>query len=137
MNPTLTGCCTCGAVHFSSQAEPVVQLICHCTDCQEATGAAFARTAFFRTKTCQIVGDLVVRRFVAASGHATTRESCSKCHALMFDRSEGFPTLVGVMADRLNAPFMFRPACHVWTRSQRADSEITDGLPQYKENMTA
>jgi hypothetical protein len=91
MSAEITANCKCGAVCFTAQSEPILQVICHCTDCQEATGAAFARAAFFKLKSTRIVGELATQQFVAASGKRTTRESCSRCGELMFDRSEGFP----------------------------------------------
>ena len=136
MSDAIAGTCACGAVQFTSQAEPLIQLFCHCRDCQQATGAAFARTAFFRLKASHITGALTARPFVAASGSKTTREACAACGTLMFDRSERFPALVGVMAERLSRPFVFRPSCHVWVRSQREDTVISDGLPQHAEDFT-
>jgi len=132
----ITARCGCGAVRFTSEAGPVAQVVCHCTDCQEATGAACARIAFFKQKASRVTGDVTVRGFTAGSGKRTARESCTRCGTLMFDRSDGFPALVGVMAERLDAPFRFEPACHVWTRSKRPDVVISDGLPQHAENLS-
>ena len=36
-NP-LTGHCLCGNVTYSADAEPLIQGVCHCTDCQRQTG---------------------------------------------------------------------------------------------------
>ena len=128
--------CECGAVLFESPKPPLMQLVCHCTDCQDALSAAHANAAFFGIDGAVVTGDLAAREFTAASGNRTTREACARCGSVMFDRSEGFPTLIGVMAERLASPFEFEPSCHVWTRSKRPGISIPDSLPSYSENIT-
>jgi hypothetical protein len=123
-------------VKFRSEKSPLLQLVCHCTDCQTALGEAHANAAFFEATSCEVSGELTKRAFTASSGSATTRESCAACGAVMFDRSEGFPTLLGVMAERIAPPFTFAPACHVWTRSRAADAVLPDDLPHHPGNIT-
>lgn len=38
----ITARCLCGAVTYSTDAEPVDQVVCHCADCQRQTGSPFA-----------------------------------------------------------------------------------------------
>ena len=38
----LTGRCLCGSVTYSADADPIVQAVCHCTNCQRQTGTAFS-----------------------------------------------------------------------------------------------
>jgi hypothetical protein len=40
--PRIAGGCLCGAVRYRSQAEPVMQVICHCKTCQKNSGSAFS-----------------------------------------------------------------------------------------------
>ena len=136
MNNEITATCQCGAVRFRSQHQPVLQLFCHCKDCQVSTSGAFAKTAFFKLKYTEVSGRLAVRTFKAVSGNKTTRESCANCGSLMFDRSEGFASLIGVMAERINEAFVFEPACHVWTKSKQSHVTIPDDVKQYVENIT-
>ncbi len=37
----MQGGCLCGKVRYTISAEPVFTGVCHCTDCQKATGSAF------------------------------------------------------------------------------------------------
>lgn len=137
MNSQITASCRCGAVQFKSQRPPVLQLLCHCTHCQTSTAGPFAKTAFFTAEHAEVSGALVVRAFKAKSGNRTTRESCANCGFLMFDRSEGSPALIGVMAKRISGPFVFEPECHVWTQSKQPCVTIPDDARQYAENVTA
>jgi hypothetical protein len=53
----------------------------------------------------------------------------------MFDTSERFPTLIGVMVEQIDAPFVFEPVFHVWTKSKRADVTIPDDATQHSEDV--
>jgi hypothetical protein len=37
----LSGACLCGAVSYIAEADPFFMGVCHCRDCQRATGSAF------------------------------------------------------------------------------------------------
>jgi hypothetical protein len=136
MNSQITANCRCGAVQFRSQSSPVLQLFCHCKNCQESAGSPFVRIAFFKAKQSEVCGPLAVRAFEAESGNRTTREWCANCGSLMFDRSEGFPALIGVVAKRISVPFVFEPTCHVWTKSKQSYVTIPGDARQYTENAT-
>lgn len=38
----LTGGCACGAIRYKCSEKPIVELICHCRDCQRASGGAIS-----------------------------------------------------------------------------------------------
>ena len=135
MNVEVSASCDCGAVSFKSQDIPVLQVFCHCTNCQDATGEDCARLAFFKFETVKIEGLLLAHNFTASSGTSTARDACSSCGTLMFDRSAGFPKLVGVFAERMDKNFEFQPKGHVWVRSKKPTLEILDGLSQYQRNF--
>ena len=39
---SLVGGCSCGAVRYQCDGEPVMAAHCHCRDCQRSSGAAMA-----------------------------------------------------------------------------------------------
>lgn len=131
----ISGTCSCGQLGFASKRPPVVQAICHCTDCRAATGEPFTLTAFFPSKHIAFRGDVAVRKFVAESGAVTSRESCPVCGSVMIDRSEGVPGLIGVVTRFIAPPFEPKPDCHMWLRSKLPDVDIDDGLVKYQERI--
>lgn len=136
----ITGGCACGAVRFEAAAAPVLQAICHCADCRAATGADFTTTAFFPATALTVSGSVEARAFVAASGAATARERCADCGAWLFDRSEGFPALVGVMAPgedrRFDPPFAPAPTLHMWVASKAPGVVIDDDLKIFDQGVS-
>ena len=43
----LTGGCACGNIRYECSGEPIVQLMCHCRDCQRSSGTAFSAMMMF------------------------------------------------------------------------------------------
>jgi len=127
--------CGCGALRFAARARPIAQLVCHCTDCRAASGEPYTETAFFRRRDITITGDVTEQVFTAASGHRTARGSCSSCGDLLFDTSEKFPELLGVMIRHLQAPFVAKTTAHMWVKSRVPSVDIEDGLPRYSEGV--
>ena len=127
--------CRCGRISFVSRKPPIFQFNCHCSDCRKATGDSFCKTAIFVSLDCQINGEWFRRSFVADSGALTHRDACQSCSDVMFDVSERYPKLTGVLAERMAAPFRFIPSCHLWTQSKLAEVSISDGLPLYEKGM--
>ncbi|GJM13167.1 MAG: aldehyde-activating protein [Pseudohongiella sp.] len=127
--------CECGAVRATASGKPAIQLCCHCADCQTATNLPYASIVFFRIDQVVIEGEVKAQEFIAESGSATSRDSCGNCGSVMFDRSAGFPALLGIMAQRLVEPFTFEPACHVWAASKQAGVDIPKGIKVYEKGI--
>ena len=127
--------CKCGAVQFDSSSQPLIQFVCHCKDCQIATGLPFAGIVFFKRKHVEISGDLGQHLFIANSGKATSRDYCVKCGTVLFDQSEGFPSIIGIMQEWILGDFEFLPQSHVWVKSKLDEIVIPEGALQYSENI--
>ena len=127
--------CQCGQLKFEAESIPVLELICHCKDCQDALQEDFADIAFFKMNETLVEGELAEKIYLASSGNETCRQYCVQCDTDMFDRSEGFPNLLGVMVSQLQPPFESRPACHVFVRDKKAGIEIPEGVKQYETGI--
>jgi len=135
MTSPFVASCSCGRFKFSASRAPVVQLTCHCQQCREASGAPYTNFAMFKVSDADISGPTVVRAFVADSGAKTVRESCASCGELVLDRTEGFPQIVGVVAERIQPPYEFQPRCHVWLESKVAEVAIPEGVKAFARGM--
>jgi hypothetical protein len=82
----ITGRCLCGGVTHSADAEPVVQAVCDCADCQRQTGSRFTvfvgvpRTAF------RVEGSTLASFAATGEDHGgdTERHFCSRCGVPVF-----------------------------------------------------
>jgi hypothetical protein len=116
--------CRCGAVGLTISGDPVVQLYCHCDDCQAAHAAAYVLSAIYPAQAVQVVrGDpvpMVVR--------TVQRIRCAKCGTHLFSE------LANVGMRSVNAYLLpkgsFTPQFHV--QCAHAVLPVVDGLPHYK-----
>lgn len=127
--------CKCGNVQFQTTDKPILQLCCHCADCRAATGHDMSTIIFFKLDKTQISGDLSTREFTSDLGNLTERLACANCDQVMFDKSAGFPNMLGVMAEHLALPFIPQPQLHVWTQSKLAHVEIPELMKQYEKGI--
>ena len=136
MSEMISASCTCGQVGFKSTEPPVIQLCCHCNDCRDASGNDYSTIAFFKLESVETSGNLAENIYTAESGSQTKRGFCSSCNALMFDTSAGFPTLIGVMTQRIHAPFALAPTRHVWVSSKLNNVSIPEGCVQHEKGIS-
>ena len=127
--------CTCGEFRFKSQGEPIIQLTCHCSQCRQVSKAPSSNFAFFKLAECEIQGKTVIHSFTADSGTKTLRESCATCGEMLLDRTEGYPQIIGVVADRIQPPYEFQARCHVWVESKCAEVTVPEGVKAFARNM--
>jgi len=128
--------CRCGQLKFESESKPVLEIVCHCLDCQDALEADYASLAFFKMSETNIEGDFAEKIYLADSGNETCRQYCDQCDTVMFDRSEGFPHLLGVNVLQLKQPFDSQPSCHVFVRDKKTTVEIAEGMKQFEMGIT-
>ncbi|WP_213774946.1 GFA family protein [Bradyrhizobium sp. dw_78] len=122
------GGCLCGAVRFRAKGEPVNVRICHCRNCQKATGAPFFARALFEQSALTVDGE--VGRY--ASSEALDRIFCKTCGTRLFAwRSNG--TVAGVALAAFDDHNVFEPTAHIWTSEKIDWVRLDDGLPQYPE----
>jgi hypothetical protein len=116
--------CRCGAIGLKIAGEPVVQLYCHCDDCQAAHGAAYVPAAIYPAQTVEIVRGKPVPMVVKA----TPRMRCADCGAYLFSE------LAGVRMRSVSAYLLprekFRPQFHV--QGAHAVLPVVDDLPHYR-----
>ena len=135
MNTTVVASCKCGGFQFKSANEPLLQLTCHCQQCREASKTPFTNFAFFKLAEAEVNGKTVIHRFIADSGTKTIRETCATCGDPLLDRTEAFPQIVGVVAERIQPPFVFQARCHVWVESKAAEVTVPEGVKAFARNM--
>jgi hypothetical protein len=68
--PELKGGCLCGAVRYTTTAEPVMSAVCHCRDCQRFTGSAFGALVGVPKEALSIHGTMKTFTSLGGSGEA-------------------------------------------------------------------
>ena len=115
----ITGRCLCGNVTYRADAEPVVQAVCHCTDCQRQTGNPFSVIVAVPREALQVEGDSIASYSTIGSDHggATERSFCSNCGSPLFSIAAVMPEMAFVKAGSLDDSSWVQPAVEAWTQS--------------------
>ncbi len=124
-----TARCDCGELELIVSSPPVVQLVCHCRDCQTFSGQKFVEAAFFKKESCQVKGHTKAETLDGGTGAGKVHHSCSCCGTPLYVQVGAVNGAVAILATRLS-PFEFEAEAHIWT-SHKADSVTLPGeMPQ-------
>lgn len=127
----LSGGCQCGSVRYECAAEPVASLICHCAQCQSASGAGCVPLLAVPKDAVRIVGEVRYFETASDSDHKVRRGFCPTCGSRLFAVNESATELMTILAGSLDDPGLFRPSMHVYTDSAHDWDRIADGLPAF------
>jgi hypothetical protein len=116
--------CHCGAIGLKIAGEPVVQLYCHCDDCQAAHAAAYVPAAIYPARAVEVVRGTPAPTVVKS----TQRMRCPACGAYLFSEiaSVGMRSVSGYLLRKGE----FKPQFHV--QCAHAVLPVMDDLPHYK-----
>jgi hypothetical protein len=125
--PLYEGGCACGRVRWRASAEPENVRLCHCRNCQRATGGAFFARILFPAASVERSGETTAW----ASSHRLVRRSCANCGAPVFADPNDAP-FIAVALTTLDDPTQLTPGSHIWVSEKLEWVVIDDGLPRYE-----
>lgn len=130
----LTGRCMCGSLNYSAQADPVVQAVCHCTDCQRQTGSPFTVVVGVPRAALTVEGSTLASVTTIGEDHGgeTQRSFCSACGSPLFSISAMLPDLALIKAGTLDDASWLEPAVEVWTGSAQPWSPHFEHAAQFE-----
>ncbi len=127
----LTGGCACGAVRFRITAPPFGVCVCHCTDCQKASGggpnyvALAPKPAFEVTK-----GEARIYSTRGDSGAQVGRAFCPDCGTPLWTVTAEAP-FTPVKLGALDDNAAFAPMLHIYTASAPPWHLQHEGTPAF------
>jgi len=115
----ITGRCLCGAATYSVEAEPVIQAVCHCTDCQRQTGNPFSVIVAVPAAAFSAEGDTIATFTTIGEDHGgeTKRSFCSDCGSPLFSVAAVMPEAIFLKAGSLDDASWPAPSVEAWTSS--------------------
>ena len=129
----ISGGCACGRIRYESAARPIIQLTCHCLDCQKASGSAFAAVMMVPSDRLTCTGAVPKYHSVtAASGRTMNREFCGDCGAPLFIRKPELPSIAFLQVNSLDNPSLFSPEIHVYVGRMQPWERFSEDAPYEK-----
>jgi hypothetical protein len=129
----VTGKCHCGKVGFEAEIDPAQVRICHCTDCQTLSGAAY------RINVASLPGTFRLTRgspktyikTTADSGNPRSHGFCGDCGTPLWATSpEPNPPSYGLRVGTLDCRAQLVPTRQGWCRSALPWSMDISGIEQ-------
>jgi len=112
--PDLKGGCLCGAVRYTTTAEPVLSVICHCRDCQKFTGSAFGALAAVPKAALTIDGTIKTFTSLGGSGKPILRHFCPECGSSIAEEPGTLPGMVILNVGTLDDPKSVTPTREIF-----------------------
>jgi hypothetical protein len=137
----MTGGCSCGAIRYQIASFPLLLYTCNCTNCQTASGSAFALNMPVLAKGFHILqGEPKGWRHLSPKGVQVTSRFCGDCGGRLYGERATRPEIVNVRAGTLDDTSWMLPVAHLYSRSAQPWVEPAVNADCYEtqpENLTA
>lgn len=126
----IKGSCLCGQVSYkTTETEPTMMAVCHCSDCQKQTGTAFSVNVLVPTKTMTFEGDSLKQYVMnGASGQPVKRNFCGNCGSPLSTELEAFGDLSAVKAGTLDDSSWVKPGVQIWCDTSQPWGKLDDSI---------
>jgi hypothetical protein len=134
--PRIEGGCLCGAVRYRSDAEPAMQVVCHCKTCQKNSGSAFSMNVAVPQDSLVIEGE-ALRSYIdhsGASGQAFHRHYCGSCGSHVYSHGAAYGAIAFIKAGTLDDATWVAPTVHIWSAEKLPWVSIPEGATQFPGN---
>ena len=131
----IVGGCLCGNVRYSSDAEPVMTAVCHCSHCQTQTSSAFSILVAVPKGSLRIEGkSLRAYETQGESGQPIIRKFCPNCGSPVVSDVAVTPDLEWIKAGTLDDTSWLQPQVHWWCDSAQPWVKINEAVPAFAGN---
>lgn len=131
----ISGGCLCGAVRYSTTAEPAMMAVCHCTDCQKQSGSAFSINVLVPRDQIEVDGEALSHFDVKGdSGENVSRNFCNRCGSPLFNVLDHFGGLAAIKAGTLDDSSWVKPGVQIWCDSARSWGVLDDEIQKAPKN---
>jgi len=126
------GQCLCGAVQYQSPGPVLFSAICHCRDCQRASGTGGVPVLGVPKSSLACQGPVKQSRVTGGSGLPAVRNFCSECGSLLFGTPESAPEMVTIYGGSLDDPSVFCPTDALFTSQRPPWAKLAAELIEHK-----
>ncbi len=131
MNKAYTGGCTCGAIRFAIEGEPLLSNQCQCRDCQRMSGTGHGSYLSFQRKGVTHNGQAKLWDSIGDSGNVKTRAFCPTCGSPVYITFSAMPDIFTVHAASLDDPSRFKPQMVMYGVRGHAWDHLDPSLPTF------
>jgi hypothetical protein len=127
-----TGGCACGAIRFKIIAPLAGVSVCHCSDCQKASGGPPNYVALALTSAFEVTqGEAKLYVTTGDSGAECGRAFCPDCGTPLWSTATLAPDLTPIKLGALDDSSGLMPSAHVYTASAPPWHLMHDTVPMF------
>jgi hypothetical protein len=130
------GGCTCGAVRYEIDAEPIRGFYCQCRDCQRDTGAGHAAVAVFPSAALRVSGSAAENLRTADGGASKRKVFCGQCGSPLYNKPQNKPDMIGVYVGTLDDPSIFKPQVVLFASRAQSWDHVDPAVPRLSHMRT-
>jgi hypothetical protein len=134
MDETFDGQCFCGKLRYRMHGRPMFIHCCHCRDCQQQVGSAFAVNGLIEADRLELIeGEPVAVAMRTDSGHPHDIYRCEACQSPLWSDYGKRGWLLFLRMATLDRAAEFMPDVHIYTRSKLPWVVLPEGARAFEE----
>lgn len=130
----LQGSCLCGKVTYQYHGIISEIALCHCSQCRQAQGGAFATNSPVDARLLDFQGAEHIREYYSSENKL--RAFCQHCGSALYSAKTDLPNIRRLRLGTVTSAFTCDNKYHIWADSKAPWDEITDSHPVYQEAKT-
>lgn len=129
------GGCSCGEVRYEVTGNPLFVHCCHCSNCQQQSGSAFALNAMIEADRVSLLGGKTETIEVPTpSGRGQKITHCPRCRIALWSNYGGAGEAIHfIRVGTLDNPNVFPPDIHIFTSTKQQWVALNDDKPVVEE----
>ncbi len=125
------GGCACGALRYSTDADPMMSGHCQCRKCQQLSGTGHASFAAFPAAALSVKGRVEYWSYTADSGNTASRGHCPTCGSMVLGKTSGFKDMMAVQLASLDDPAKVTPQMVFYNATAQPWDHVDPGLQRF------
>ena len=131
----IKGGCLCGKVRFEYSGNIEEIAMCHCSQCRQAQGGAFATNSPVDSSKLKFSGQEFIKEF--KSNENKVRAFCQNCGSPLYSARRDLPGVKRLRIGTVETAISCENKYHIFSASKASWYSITDKHPQYEEHKEA
>ncbi|MBO0718862.1 MAG: GFA family protein [Rhizobiales bacterium] len=115
----------------------MIMFNCHCRDCQQASGSAYAPFMVVPRTSVQMRGEPRYYKIVGGADKAIERGFCPTCGSQVSVKLERLPDILALHAGSLDDPSIYRPMMDAFTSSAQPWDHMNPNIQKHARGLPA
>ena len=123
----IEGGCLCGNIRYSCAADPILTVLCNCTNCQKLCGSFSLNMALPRGSV-DVQGEMACYIDTGDSGKPLKRFFCGNCGAAIYNEPDAIPDFTVLKAGTLDDTSWLNPTMQIYCDSTQPWLKLANEL---------